>query len=138
MPRSKRIRHTATQQQAVDTSESLHTTITSLSALQQISTETCREYGKSKRTRESYAYYVKKGKEFLAESVAERREMKVDVSDDGIDTDIWAKAFDEHPNRYSAHALVLFLSKKCFGDDPCGVSTGQAIHAAFADFWDNM
>ena len=72
------------------------------------------------------------------ESVAERQKNKVDVSDDGINTNIWAKAFDEPPNWYSAHALVLFLSKKCFGEEARGVSTGQAIHATFADFWDNM
>ena len=110
---------------------------TSLSALQQISTNTCQEYEKAKRTQEAYSYYVKMGKAFLAVSVAEQQEQKVDVSHDGIATDLWAKAFDMPPNRYSAHALVLFLSKKCF-DEEKGISTGQAIHTAFADYWDNM
>ncbi|KAK2464529.1 hypothetical protein APHAL10511_003508 [Amanita phalloides] len=108
-----------------------------LSALQQISTETCREYSKSSRTRESYAYYVRKGKEFLAGSAAEQHAKKVGVSDNGIETGIWERAFDEPPNRYSAHALVMFLSKKCF-EEQQGISTAQAIHAAFANYWDNM
>ncbi|KAK2459362.1 hypothetical protein APHAL10511_008620 [Amanita phalloides] len=31
----------------------------------------------------------------------------------------------------------MFLSKKCF-EEQRGISTAQAIHAAFANYWDNM
>ena len=109
----------------------------SLSALKQISAETREKYGKAERTRKSYSSYVQKGRAWLNESVAEhRREEKRGISD-GIDTDTWEKAFDCPPNKYSAQALELFLTKKCL-QEGLSRSTGDVIQAAFADYWDNM
>lgn len=111
----------------------------SLSALRQISAQNRREYGKAQRTQKSYTAYVQKGKAWLAGTVNKLRERveKGEHMPDGTDVDLWASAFDPTPNKYSAHALELFLTKRCF-DDKLGQSTGELIHAAFADYWDNM
>ena len=109
---------------------------TSLSALKDISAANRTQYGKSQRTQKAYTYQVEKGRAFLAESTKQRREGLVEAND-GIDTDLWERAFDNPPNGYSAQALELFLGKRCF-EEGCGQSTGEAIHAAFAHYWDNM
>lgn len=109
---------------------------TSLSALKDISAANRTQYGKAQRTQKAYTYQVEKGRAFLAESTKQCQEGLVEA-DDGIDTDLWEKAFDNPPNRYSAQALELFLGKRCF-EEGCGQSTGEAIHAAFAHYWDNM
>jgi hypothetical protein len=109
---------------------------TSLSALKDISAANRTQYGKAQRTQKAYAYQVEKGRAFLAESTKQCWEGLAEA-DDGIDTDLWEKAFDNPPNGYSAQALELFLGKRCF-EEGCGLSTGEAIHAAFAHYWDNM
>lgn len=108
----------------------------SLSVLKHISATACKEYGKAESTRKAYAHYVQKGKAFLAESVAEQL-WDADGGVDGIELELWKKAFDGPPNRNSAHALELFLAKKCLHEG-CSQSTAEVIQAAFADFWDNM
>ena len=110
-------------------------TADSLSALRQISTETCKKYGKSKGTQKAYGTQVRKGKVWLAESVARMKEGK--ESANGIDVGLWEMAFDQPPNKYSAKALELFLAKKCIWDG-LSQNTADVIHAAFADYWDNM
>ncbi len=113
------------------------TAAVSLSALKHISTTACKEYGKAKSTRKSYAYYVKTGKEFLDEIVAEQLR-DADSAIDGIELKLWKEAFsDLAPNKHSANALELFLTQKCLHDEH-GQSTAEGIQAAFADFWDNM
>ena len=103
-----------------------------LSALQDISATACKEYGKAERTRKSYAYYVEKGKAFLAECMAEQLPWD---ADGGIE--LWKEAFNGPPNKHSARALELFLAKKCLHEG-CSRSTAEGIQAAFADFWDSM
>ncbi|KAF8969697.1 hypothetical protein BDZ97DRAFT_1794723 [Flammula alnicola] len=57
---------------------------------------------------------------------------------DGICIAVLEKAFDEPaPNKYSAHALEMFLIQKCFNEG-CRKDTANGIHAAFAMLWDNM
>jgi hypothetical protein len=108
--------------------------------LKQASAKNRQDYCKSSRTRKAYAGHISRGKAFLAELVAERqREKKAGVAsaNDEIDTDVLAKAFNNPPNAHSVDALELFLSQKCFKEG-CSHSTAEAIHAAFADHWDNM
>ena len=112
----------------------------SAAALRQASAQNRQDYCKSSRTRKAYTGHISRGKTFLAELVAERRREKeagVASADDGIDTNILAKALDNPPNAHSVDALELFLSQKCFKEG-CSHSTAEAIHAAFADHWDNM
>ena len=57
---------------------------------------------------------------------------------DRIDVSLWEKVFDKPaPNKYSAQALELFLMKRCLQEDH-SQSLADSIHAAFADYWDNM
>jgi len=94
-------------------------------------------YGKPKTTRKLYAAYVKHGKQFLSELVGRHWEEGRALVDN-IDTDELAKAFNENkPNQYSADALELLLTHKCFNQG-LGSSTADGIQAAFASFWDNM
>jgi hypothetical protein len=109
-----------------------------LSALEHLSTTACKEYGKSERTRTSYARYVQQGKVFLDEHASDEH-----AAGGGGDTanrvelELWKEAFDNPPNKCSADALKLFLTWKCFENEN-GRSTAEVIQAAFADFWDNM
>lgn len=95
------------------------------------------QFGRPKKTRENYARYVARGREFLAVLVKERRESGLDESDDGIVTDLLEKAFEKPPNKFSVVALELFLTQKCFSEG-LGKSTAAGIQGAFADLWDNM
>ena len=110
----------------------------SLSSLKQLSAESRKQYGKAERTQKSYASYIQRGKAWLVESAAERRarEEEQGVTDD-IDMEAWEKAFDYPPNKYSALALELFLTKRCL-QEGLSRSTAEVIQAAFADYWDNM
>jgi len=40
-------------------------------------------------------------------------------------------------NEYSAIALELYLTEKCFNEGH-GISTGNGIQSAWAAYWDNM
>ncbi len=108
-----------------------------VAALKEASAKNRQDFCKSKRTREAYQGHITRGKEFLASCVAERKEKGMDLKSDGINTDVLEKAFENPPNEHSVDALELFLSQKCFKEG-CGYSTAEAIHAAFADHWDNM
>jgi hypothetical protein len=118
---------------------------TSLETLQKIKKSSRAEHGRPKRTRDNYTGYVERGKAFLKDLVAERRENvdhidnKLDSLDDDIDIDIdmMEKAFDNPPNKYSVMMLELYLVQKCLTEKK-GKSTADGIHGAFADYWDNM
>jgi hypothetical protein len=121
---------------------------TSLETLQKIKKSSRVKHGRPKRTQDNYAGYVERGKAFLEELVAERRE-KVDHIDTGnkpdsldddidiIDIDMMEKAFDNPPNKYSVMVLELYLVQKCLTEKK-GKSTANGIHGAFTDYWDNM
>jgi len=110
----------------------------SLQTLQKTRVACRNEFGRSKNTKSNYAGYIKRGKSFLADIVAERRANGEGViCKEGITTDVLEKAFENPPNKYSAMALELFLVQKCFTEN-LGKSTGDGIHGAFADYWDNM
>jgi hypothetical protein len=95
------------------------------------------EHGKPKATKSNYEGYIKRGKEFLA-LLVEGRRAQGDSSMDGLDTNVLEKAFDDNqPNEYSATALELYLTEKCFNEGH-GKSTANGIHSAWADHWDNM
>jgi len=108
---------------------------TSLPNLRDIKDACLEEYGKSKNTKRAYKGHLARGKQFLQDMVAERRADGADK--DNIDTNILAKAFDNPPNKYSAMALELFITQKCFSEG-CGKSTCEGIHATFAAYWDEM
>jgi hypothetical protein len=93
------------------------------------------EYGKSKNTKKAYKGHLSQGMKFLDEMVAQRIEAGTDK--DGIETALLAKAFDNPPNRYSAMALELFITQKCFNEG-LGLGTCDGIHATFAKFWGEM
>jgi len=77
------------------------------------------------------------GKQFLSELVGRCWEEDRALVDN-IDTDELAKAFNKNKlNQYSADALELFLTHKCFNQG-LGSSTADGIQAAFTSFWDNM
>lgn len=93
------------------------------------------DFTHAKKTQESYAGNLRRGKEFLAALVKQRRNA-TDVPADGIDTDLLEKAFDSPPNQYSAMAFELFLTQKCFTE--AHPKSADTIHAAFIGLWDKM
>ena len=95
------------------------------------------EHAQPKATKNNYKGYIKRGKEFLAQLV-ERRRAEEDMMMDELDTEILERAFDgDQPNEYSATALELYLTEKCFNEGH-GKSTANGIQSAWAAFWDNM
>lgn len=116
------------------------TTTPSFETLQKTKTAGRQQFGRPLRTRKSYDSYLARGKDFLEDLVAERREeeKKHGITRDGIDTTELAQAFDESgPNRLSPVALELFLTQKCLTEDK-GMSTAEGIRGAFADYWDHL
>ncbi|KAF8875269.1 hypothetical protein CPB85DRAFT_1260091 [Mucidula mucida] len=91
------------------------------------------EHGKSKRSRGKYNHYIKNTRKFHTELVKQRR-----ASGQTYDN---AKEFESAlngpPNKYTADIILYFLVQKCFTEE-CGHSTGDGIHAAWADHYDNM
>ncbi len=76
-----------------------------------------------------YGGYIKREKEFLALLVERRQAQGDSASMDGLDTNVLEKAFDDNqPNEYSAIALELFLTKKCFNEGH-GKGTAEGIHS---------
>lgn len=109
----------------------------SFATLQKTKAAGLTEFGQAKRTRSAYAGYVERGRKFLADIVADRRQNgDAEINKDGIDTDLLAKAF-ETPNKYSVTALELYLVQKCFTEG-YGKSTSDGIHGAFSNLWDHM
>jgi hypothetical protein len=95
------------------------------------------KYQRPKKTKKIYDTYVKNGKAFLQELIQKRQAEDQMISDD-IDTDGLEEAFNgNQPNRYSADALELFLTHKCFNEGR-GSSTADGIQGAWASYWDNM
>jgi hypothetical protein len=110
----------------------------SMTALQKTKQSGLTEFGRARRTTNAYTRYVDRGRDFLAEIIAQRRDAgEGETCEQGIKTAVLAKAFENPPNMYSATALELYLVQKCFTEN-LGKSTAQGIHAAFADYWDNM
>lgn len=99
----------------------------------------------AKKTKEGYAGYVRRGKEFLAALVKVRREVRAvagreaagEDEESDIDVDVLALAFENPPNQYSAFALELFLTEKCVNQKK-GESTCEGIYSAFKKAWEMM
>ena len=123
---------------AVDTGTGAINTDLSVAALKAATVKNQEEYCKSSHTREAYQGQVKQGKEFLARCIAERKKKGCDADlADGVNTNLLEKAFDNPPNIHSVDALEMFLSQRCFTEG-LAYSTAESIHAAFANYWDNM
>ena len=97
------------------------------------------KYNKVKNTDSAYSGQRSRGRGFLKNLIAKRRQDEINgPNDDGICTATLEKAFDDGaPNKYSALALEMFLVQKCFNEG-CGKDTADSIHGAFAALWDNM
>ncbi|KAL0956995.1 hypothetical protein HGRIS_003095 [Hohenbuehelia grisea] len=104
-------------------------------SLQKTKADCIAEFGRSERTAKAYTGYIKAGRLFLDNLSKELRKDREGAQ--GINIDELEKAFDNPPNQYSALALEFFITQKCFTEN-CSVSTGDGIHGAFADLWDNM
>ena len=95
-------------------------------------------YNSVKNTDSAYNGQRSQGRGFLKNLIAKRQKDEADgLIDDGICTDILAKAFDNGPpNRYSALALELFIIQKCFNEG-CRKDTVDGIFSVFAALWDD-
>ena len=109
-----------------------------ISKMKEISATNREEYGKSKCTCRQYNRNVESGKDFLVQCV---KNWQADGGqaerEDGVDTEMLARAFDKRPNKLSVCALEWYMVHKCFVEE-CKLSVGMVIHAAFAWYWDNM
>lgn len=120
------------------THEESHTKSTSyLQELESTRDEGLKQFGKAEKTHKAYKGYLDAGKKWLKELVECEQQRGVDKLYQ-IPLDKLAVAFDKPPNQYSAVALELFLTSKCFGERKCGKSTAEGIHGAFCQYWDKM
>ena len=111
-----------------------------LKGLQGIRESEVSKYNKVKNTDSAYSGQRSRGRGFLKNLIAKRRQDDTNngPNDDGICTAILERAFDDGaPNKYSALALEMFLVQKCFNEG-CGKDTADSIHGAFAALWDNV
>jgi hypothetical protein len=111
-----------------------------LQGLQAIREAEVSRYTSVKNTDSAYNGHRSRGRGFLKNLVAKREQEEVDGSiDDGICSDVLAKAFDDNgpPNKYSALALEMFIVQKCFNEG-CGKDTANVIFSAFAALWHYM
>ena len=122
----------------LDAADTMGDSDLSVAGLKAATAKNREEYCKSSCTHEAYQGQVKRGKEFLARCIAEQRKKGCDADlADGVNTDLLEKAFDNPPNIHSVDALEMFLSQRCFTEG-LAYSTAELIHAAFANYWDNM
>ena len=110
-----------------------------LQGLQAIRKAEVSRYNSVKNTDSAYNGQCSQGRDFLKNLIVKRQKDEADgLIDDGICTDILAKAFDNGPpNKYSALALELFIVQKCFNEG-CRKDTVDGISSAFAALWDDM
>lgn len=95
------------------------------------------KYNKVVNTSKAYLGNMKRGREFLAAEITQRRERGIAICELGISTDELEKALDNPPNQYSAMVVEMFISQKCLKED-CGHQVAEGIHAAFCRYWDTM
>jgi hypothetical protein len=120
----------------------------SLPALQQLQDSGKKANLNSGQTRRSYAGYVKRGREWLASHFSRgdtssgipkgvNKDDLPSLHDDMYQDPEFRVAFNERPNKYSHHALALFISYKCFHQN-LKSGTGTGIHAAFKNYWEQL
>jgi len=90
----------------------------------------------AKGTTSKYNSSVTAARAFLR-VVCEGKKTGVSLGAAGIDVDkdLYVRAFDDIPNKYSSDALEMFITQKCFSEG-CKESTATGTHAAFAKLWD--
>ncbi|KAF8867913.1 hypothetical protein CPB85DRAFT_1264029 [Mucidula mucida] len=97
------------------------------------SSRTSRKKRSSPRSRGEYNRYIKNTRKFHTELVKQRR-ASGQTYDDAKE---FESALNGPPNKCTADVILYFLVQKCFTEE-CGHSTGDGIHAAWADHYDNM
>ncbi|KAF5375341.1 hypothetical protein D9615_007986 [Tricholomella constricta] len=108
-----------------------------LKTLADIAHENVAKYNKVIHTNAAYNGSIRRGKEFLAKLIAQRKEDRIIVCEQGIPTDELEKALDNPPNQYSAMVVEMFIAQKCVVEG-CQQQVAESIHAAFCQYWDAM
>ncbi|KAL1746855.1 hypothetical protein HDZ31DRAFT_33269 [Schizophyllum fasciatum] len=110
------------------------TSASSIAELRRVRDKGAEQYGKAKNTQTNYKGYIRRCKGFLAQVVANRRQLQVK---DDMDTDVLELSLDKPPNKHSAEALEMFITQKCLAED-CTRSTSEGAQAAWKRYWDEM
>ncbi|KAF5371482.1 hypothetical protein D9615_009624 [Tricholomella constricta] len=108
-----------------------------LKTLANIAHENVAQYNKVIHSNVAYNGNIRRSKEFLAMLIAQRKEDKIIVCEQGIPTDELEKALDNPPNQYSAMVVEMFIAQKCVVEG-CQQQVAEGIHAAFCRYWDTM
>ncbi|KAJ7193098.1 hypothetical protein B0H12DRAFT_1246059 [Mycena haematopus] len=99
------------------------------------------EFGKALKTKKAYKGYYTRGVAIIDDVVADRKRQEAEnpgcLANDGIDTELLAKAFSGPPNKHSVYALELYLTQKCVVEGH-GQPTAEGIHGAMADYWERL
>ncbi|RDB18350.1 hypothetical protein Hypma_000597 [Hypsizygus marmoreus] len=109
----------------------------SLEALAKLAKECVDKYNKVANTDKAYTGQITRAKQFVNNQVVQRKAAGVSICEQGIPTDELEKALDNPPNQYSAMAVEMFITQKCFTEG-CGKQVAESIHAAFCRYWDTM
>ncbi|KAF5387172.1 hypothetical protein D9615_002091 [Tricholomella constricta] len=108
-----------------------------LETLAKIAHENVTKYNKVIHTNAAYEGNIRRGKEFLAMLIAQRKEDKIVVCEQGIPTEELEKALDDPPNQHSAMVIEMFIAQKCMVEG-YQHQVAEGIHAAFCWYWDTM
>ncbi|KAF7793056.1 hypothetical protein EIP86_004161 [Pleurotus ostreatoroseus] len=110
-----------------------------------------KDYMRAPKTTTAYDGHIRRGKAFIAKVVEGARQAAASTEtdsaplpaqleadpDEDIDYSLLAVAFENPPNRYSPHALELFMTQKCI-EEGLTKSLCDQIHAAFKAYWSSM
>jgi hypothetical protein len=99
------------------------------------------QHSLEENTQRAYSSRLKQARKWIAEAAKEVEklaELKPPISIElGATSDVFASAFGEVPNRYSPHAVALYLTHIHF-DRKLGKSTVEQTHAALKNMWNSV
>jgi len=112
------------------------------SSLKSIANEGKKKHGKSQNTNGSYDGYIRRGKKFLAQFVAEDgcgvlcgEDENEEPKDNEKSMDPnFHRAFTGSPIECTPSAIAMFMAHKCFTEQK-GKATAASIHAAFLRYF---
>jgi hypothetical protein len=117
------------------------TTVASLGVDSDRVHQLAQQHGLEVNTRKAYSSHLNRARTWIAEAAKEAEklaELKPPILIElGDSSEVFASAFGETPNRYSPHAVALYLTHLHI-DRNLGKSSLEQAHAALKNMWNNV
>jgi hypothetical protein len=99
------------------------------------------QHGLEESTTKAYLSQVERARKWIAKAAQETEKLAelkpLDSTGPGDFTELFASAFGDIPNKYSPHAVALYLTHLHF-DQGLGQSTVEQAHAALKNMWNSV